>query len=186
MLLVIIFKIEVFNVIGIENKQVEMHKNFFDKCTVAIENGFFLEAIFIEYAAIEGRLEIILGVLGLPCNKDLPNDLRRKVLISHRIECLNRIFKMNKELFKKTKLEKTFFDKLKKWTEKRNTYVHGLYKNANDYREKKGNSKQLAVSGELLARKLYNEAKRLRRLKQRNSELFHNSNLSCIKINCKI
>ena len=60
MLLVIIFKIEVFNVIGIENKQVEMHKNFFDKCHVAIENGFFLEAVFIEYAAIEGRLEIIL------------------------------------------------------------------------------------------------------------------------------
>ena len=48
-------------------KQVSMHKNFFDKVDAAIEGGFYLEAVFREYAAIESRLEALLGVLGAPC-----------------------------------------------------------------------------------------------------------------------
>ena len=169
-----------------ENKQVEMHKNFFDKCHVAIEKEFFLEAIFMEYAALEGRLEIILGVLGLPCSKELPKELRQNIKISHRIECLTRIFKINKELFEKTKLEKSFFKSLKNWIAKRNTYVHGLYKNADEYEGRKDNAKQLAISGEIFVRNLYNETKRLRRLKQNNFELFQSSSLSCGKNKCKI
>lgn len=45
----------------IEQKAVDMHRNFFDKTQFAIDNGFFIEAISMEYAAIESRLESICG-----------------------------------------------------------------------------------------------------------------------------
>ena len=53
-----------------EKKQVEMHADFFDRCIVALDQGFYLEDIFIEYAAIEARLASICGVAGLPCGRD--------------------------------------------------------------------------------------------------------------------
>ena len=76
-----------------QKKQVAMHKDFFDRCKTAIDHGFYMEAILLEYAAMESRLEIILGVLGLPCNKYLEPDLRRKTKISHRISCLEYMYK---------------------------------------------------------------------------------------------
>lgn len=42
---------------GTQSKQASMHKDFFAKTMEAEEHGFYLEAIFREYAAIEGRLE---------------------------------------------------------------------------------------------------------------------------------
>jgi len=70
-----------------------MHMDFFDRTMLAIDNGFYLEAIFREHAAIEGRLEAILGILGAPCNKYANPTERRKVNISHRINCMKRIYK---------------------------------------------------------------------------------------------
>ena len=79
--------------------QVEMHTDFFDTVDDAIENGFYLEAIFREYAAIESRLEVILGVLGSPCGKKVLPDYKRKdVKISHRIECVKKIYSMKPDI----------------------------------------------------------------------------------------
>ena len=66
----------------------KMHKNFFDRCENAIENEFYMEAILMEYAAIESRLEVILGLVGMPCNKFIEDNERKKVQISHRISCV--------------------------------------------------------------------------------------------------
>ena len=33
------------------NNQVLMHKGFFDKAIDALESGYYLEAVFLEYAA---------------------------------------------------------------------------------------------------------------------------------------
>ena len=38
-------------------------------CEYVIQNGYYLEAILMEYAAIESRLESVCGVLGLPCGQ---------------------------------------------------------------------------------------------------------------------
>ena len=89
----------------IQSKQVEMHKNLFDRCQAAIEGQFYLEAMFLEYAAIEGRLEVILGLLGTPCDKNLEGELRHRVNISDRIQCLKKARK-SLPVFEKTKLEK--------------------------------------------------------------------------------
>ena len=145
-----------------EQKQVAMHMDFFDRTLYAIEKGFYLEAIFREYAAIEGRLEVILGLLGAPCNKFADDETRKSINISHRIHCLKHFFADNKMAYS-SKLDDKFFKKLSKWVSERNGIVHGFYKNEMKYRERSSNNQKLAEDGLSMAKMLYNEAKRLRR-----------------------
>lgn len=148
-----------------ENKtaQVAMHKNFFDSVDSAIEGGFYLEAVFREYAAIESRLEALLGVLGAPCGRMVLQDGdRRKVQISHRVECLKKIYCASENIGK-TKLDNSFFNSLEAWIKNRNIYVHGLYKGEEKYNERSKASEKLAKEGKDLAKYLYNEVKRVRR-----------------------
>ena len=151
-------------------KQVEMHKDFFDRCKFALDNGFYMEALLMEYAAIESRLEIILGVIGLPCSKYLEFELRKKINISNRIACLDHARK-NSSIFQNSKLEKNFFKKLKKWTDTRNQYIHGLYKNELIYKQRMSDVKTIAEKGYEYCRLLYNEAQRVRRVCKKNPEL---------------
>lgn len=159
-------------------KQIEMHMDFFDKTTFAIENGYYLEAIFREYAAMEGRLEILLGVLGAPCNKHMPFNQRKDIKISHRITCLSKYYK-NTTGIGKTKLTPHFFESLKKWTDSRNIYIHGLYKNEIQYRERCEQCKRMAEEGLLLTRMLYNEVKRIRRYLKNHTETKLTTNCMC-------
>lgn len=142
--------------------QVAMHYDHFEKTVLAINNGFYLEAIFREYAAIEGRLEIILGLLGAPCNKNASDADRRRIDVSHRINCLSKIYTTTTTIGN-TKLDAEFFNKLNNWRNNRNIIVHGFYKNEIKYHERSTQNKTLAEDGLLLSRMLYNEAKRLRR-----------------------
>ena len=86
--------------------QRDMHCSFFERCQFAIDNGFCLEALLMEYAAIEARLEVILGMLGRPCSKYLLDADRKKVQISHRIECLKK--QQNYEVFIRTHLPRNY------------------------------------------------------------------------------
>ena len=162
-------------------KQVEMHKDFFDRCKEAIDNRFYLEAIFLEYAAIESRLESILGIIGASCNKNLDNAQRTLIKISNRIICLKKARK-NLPIFEKSKLEISFFDKsskLVRWIDKRNRFIHGLYKSEIEYKTRMLGIKDLAEDGLAICRALYNEASRLRRLRKSKPELFSNNDLLC-------
>lgn len=142
--------------------QRDMHRSFFDRCQYAIDNGFCLEALFMEYAAIEARLEVILGMLGCPCSNHLSDEDRRKVQISHRIECL--IKQQYSEVFSRTRLPKNYYSSLKKWVTKRNEYIHGLYKSEIKYQIRIKELKETAEKGLKLSKLLYNEASRIRRL----------------------
>ena len=155
-----------------------MHKDFFDRCDSAIKQGFYMEAILMEYAAIESRMETLLGVLKLPCNKFLPDEIRKKVQISHRISCAN-IYRKQNVIFEKTKLGRNFFDKLQKWIEKRNEYIHGLYKNELKYSQRIKDAKEFSEKGLEYCRLLYNEVNRLKRLEKTQPQLFE------MKLECK-
>ena len=161
-----------------------MHKDFFDRCTKAINQGFYMEAILMEYAAIESRMEILLGLLDLPCNKFLPDEVRKRIQLSHRIACANTLRKQN-PVFVTTKLSRNFFDKLLKWTEKRNEYIHGLYKNELKYSQRIKDAKDFSEKGLEYCRLLYNEVNRLKRLKKTQYQLFE-KNLECISNKCKL
>ena len=169
-----------------ENQQVSMNKDFFDRCDVAIQNGFYLEAVLMEYAAIEARLEAICGIIGLPCGKDCP--CRRDITISNRIECLKKYRNKNKEVFSAykrtqgTKLPQNFFTddgELRSWIRERDQRVHGLYKDELKYSDRVAENKELAERGEKYARLLFNEAKRINRLKKNHPEQFENVVAEC-------
>lgn len=147
--------------------QVEMHKDFFDRCKTAIDSGYYFEALLMEYAAIESRLEIIMGIIGLPCNKNLNAGDRKRIRISDRIECLQ-VIQKNTEVFSASKLPNGFFKKLKKWTDDRNVFIHGLYKNELQYKARMKKIVEASAQGFSYCKLLYNETKRLRRLVQKD------------------
>lgn len=164
-----------------QKKQVIMHADFFAKCQFAIDNGFYLEAVLMEYAAIESRLESLCGYLEFPCNKKCKN--RKDVKISQRIDCIRSCVITNKKAFEKSKLPVDFFsDKgnLKTWIRERDCRVHGLYKNAQEYSNRVAENKILAEDGLKYARMLYNEVKRVGRITKTHRELF-----SLIPSKCK-
>lgn len=165
----------------------KMHKNFFDCCENAIKNEFYMEAILMEYAAIESRLEVMLGLIGMPCNKFIEDKERKKVQISHRISCVKK-FRKNSPLFEKTKLSSKFFDKLENWIAKRNMYVHGLYKNEIEYNSRIKGAKELAEKGLVFTRQLYNEVSRLKRLKKNHFDEYETliSTIKCSTSNCNL
>lgn len=169
-----------------EQRQVEMHADFFDRCRFAIDNGFYFEAILMEYAAIESRLEAICGTLGAPCGRDCA--CRQEIMISSRRECL-RVFRNKRiDIFENTKLPKNFFTEngeLRPWITTRNSYVHGLYKDEVKYKTRVEDNKKQAEMGYEYARLLYNEAKRIRRLKKSKPELMESSLMICSCPKCK-
>ena len=171
----------------IKNRQVDMHRDFFVRAENAMSNRFYFEAIFLEYAAIEGRLEVILGILGFPCNKDLEKGKRSQVAISDRIECLRVFRKNNPVLFARTNLPKNFFTQkgqLRTWICKRNTFVHGIMKNADEYLNRNNDSNTIAKQGLEYSKLLYNEAKRIRRLLNSHPELFLHTIKTCKNCKC--
>ena len=170
----------------IRDKQRAAHKDFFDRAMKAVDDGYYMEAILLEYAAIESRLEVLLGLFGMPCNKDLETEKRIKVNIGSRRKCLWYIYKTCDESVGNTKLPDRFFhDKgpLKKWLFSRNTYVHGLYKNADVYIKRKEEAEELARDGLKYSRLLYNETKRLKRFLKSNPD-WENKNRYCCKCSC--
>lgn len=170
---------------NLPEEQMRMHKDFFDKCNDAVANGFYLEALFLEYAALEGRLEVMLGVLGLPCNKEQPHSIRKSIQISHRLTCLDNLQKST-DLFAKSKLPKKYFQKLNSWINKRNQYVHGLYKDALSYKSRMSEGRRLAEQEYELIRLMYNDTNRIKRLKRNHSECFNSDMIRCSSGKCML
>ena len=168
-----------------ENRKMQgkMHKEYFDQCETALRQGCYLEAVFREYAAIEGRLEALLGVAGLPCNKYLDKKIRKDIKISHRLKCAKALLKS--PLFEKSKLSEKYFEHLKAWIDKRNQYIHGLYKDEIKYFQRAKDARALAEDGLEYSKKLYNEVKRLRRLRKSKPNMF-NDGIACAEKECKL
>lgn len=170
----------------LKSSQVVMHADFFDRCEFAIENGFYIEAVILEYAAIESRLESICGQLGFPCGQKC--EYRKDINISSRIGCLKCFWAQNYEVMKKSKIPAAFFAKggeLNAWIKKRNILVHGLYKDAFEYFNKLAENKKLAENGLTYARLLYNEANRIHRMRHSGRYAELQVKLLCKNKKCK-
>lgn len=164
--------------------QQQMHKHFFDRCKEAIDHNFYMEAILMEYAAIEARLEILLGLFGMPCDQNLADELRCKINISHRLKCAKTLLKRS-PAFEQTKLSPTYFKDLDNWIKNRNGYVHGLYKNVLKYSTRITDAEHFAQQGQDYCRSLYNEVDRLKRVKKKHPEYFRNVS-TCCSSGCKL
>lgn len=89
----------------------------------AMEYGFLLEAVFIEYAMIEDRTEAILRYEG----NDIKSD--NHVSIDRKIRKIKKIAEEKKSLAKKY-FKEEFLDELIIWKDKRNQIMHAMMKQA--------------------------------------------------------
>lgn len=164
-----------------------VHKDFFDKCNFAIENGFYLEAMCMEYASIEGRMTRIMKIFGFPCGLKKECDEMPDISVNQKLGCLKN-FLFDKNIFKDS-----YFDSpeeikdIKKWIEKRNDIMHHLYSDTEKYPDLLKSSKAIAIEGFKHCRTLYDETNRLKRLISKHPELIKYSKVKCLyetKRNC--
>jgi len=139
----------------------------------------------LEYSALEGRFEIILGVLGLPCNKNLPPEIRKKFQFSHRLQCIKKLFDKKHPITQKSKMTPKDFKGLDNWRNERNRYIHGLAKAADLYNPRLKAVRKMAEDGYEYMRLIYNETSRLKRLAKSHPEMF-DSTIICGSSSCEM
>jgi len=135
------------------------YKEQFKRLDKAINNNFFLEAMFIAYAIIEDRAESILSYEG--------NEVHSKGFVSINKK-LNKIKKIAE---RKNSLPARYFsddliDEILEWREERNRLIHALMKQSLTTEE----LQTVALRGKDLARKFANKATTYRRAVERNSK----------------
>ncbi len=143
-------------------QKYENYREQMGRLKKALGAGFYLEAIFIEYAIIEDRLESVLRHAGKwkePKLNEQPMSLQKKK---------NKIEKMAEE--KKSLANKYFSDdtlnRIIDWKNQRNALIHQLLKQDLHTEELQG----LAGQGRLLVKEISNKTKLFNRALERNSE----------------
>lgn len=151
-----------------------VHKKFFDETDDAIKRGYFLEALCLEYAAMESRVSSIMRVLNMPCQDTKSIEAQRIGLIL-KINCLKKFYSTDAQLLEKSKLNLETFDKIFTWCKKRNGRIHRLYTNPHEYIELKQQNEEMAKEGRELAYLLYAEANRLKGIRDHHKERLENT-----------
>ena len=89
-----------------ENRKIaqSVHKGFFNRCKEAIDHKFYFEALCMEYAAIEGRMKVIMSLLNMPCS-NCSEVTYKRLSLNNKLLCLNS-FIGSSPIFIGTKLTK--------------------------------------------------------------------------------
>ena len=160
----------------------ELHrKGFFGSCYKAINNGSYLEAMLLEFAALENRTAVIFRELDMPCSTCEDTNIIYNIGLYTKLVCLKKIIQ-NKEhqmITGKSKLTTKKINEIVEWTRKRNKIIHRLYSSPDVYETMKAKSEEYAKQGMEYASLFYAEANRLKSLKRRHPELFENFSFLC-------
>ena len=100
-------------------QKYENYKAQMGRLNRAIKEHFYLEALFIEYAVVEDRLESILIHAGV-FRPDKHDTITKKM---RRLDALIQSDPLAQKYFSKELLES-----IQDWKEKRNTFIHSLMK----------------------------------------------------------
>ncbi len=143
------------------NQKYVNYKEQMGRLKKAMNSGFFLEAIFIEYAIIEDRLESIMRHSGRWTDKFEENP----PTISKKLNIVDELARRNKSLPQKYFKPELILD-IREWKEYRNQIIHALLK-------QDLNTDQLmtiAQNGERLAKTLSNKVTSYKRVLEKSSE----------------
>lgn len=147
--------VNAMEVISNNYQKFENYKEQMGRLNKAIKQGFYLEAVFIEYSLLEDRTESILRNAGV-FNPDKHNTLAKKV---RRVDELAR--------GKKNVAHKYFSEELIKsiplWMNERNDLVHSLLKQNTSTEE----LKTIAEQGREIAKTLNSKSTSYRRAMQK-------------------
>ena len=134
------------------------YKELHERLKKALKEEFYFEAVFIEYAIMEDRLESVLRYEG--------NSIHSKnhVSINRKIDKVKTISREKNGLARKHFTEE-FLDSIYAWKEKRNPLIHALMKQSITTEE----LQQLALEGEVLAKDLSRRSTNYKRAVERNT-----------------
>ena len=138
----------------------ELYKRNKEKLKMTMKNECYFEALIIEYAIIEDRINLLFTTINCKLSDKLCKNLSRMKT--------NSIFKNNK--FIRDRITVDLIDKLNEWRTARNEVIHLLYKEENlDI-----DAKLLADEGFELQKLLDNKVKSIRdhyeRLRKKQEE----------------
>ena len=156
-----------------------VHKDFFDKCKTAIDNGYYLEAIIMEYAAMEARMNVIMSLFEKPCSLCKDTTITHRIGLQNKMKCFKEMIKSNNELFAKSKITNAKMNDMIKWCNERNNRIHGLYTDTEKYGTLVAKNKRCAEKGFVYCRLIYNETERLKRRNKKEPELLKNIKHEC-------
>lgn len=135
------------------------YKTQFQRLKKAMDNAFYLEAVFIEYAIMEDRAESILAYEG---NEIAPKNEKEFITFGRK---KNRIVKLAEQ--KRYVIGRYFsddlMDRVTEWVNERNSVIHALLKKNTTTEE----LKNLAERGENLCKELRNRANNYKRMVER-------------------
>ncbi|MBR0419451.1 MAG: hypothetical protein IJI66_09800 [Erysipelotrichaceae bacterium] len=162
--------------------QEMIRKGFFGECYKAINNGYYLEAMILEYASMEARARVILRELNMPCSTCEDMNILVEIGLGQKMTCLKEIYAHKNEypdILGKSKLTSSTFGKIERWTQKRNERIHRLFWDVDKYPKLKAKNEKYAKMGMEYATALYGEANRLKNLRRRHPEYFENCSFLC-------
>ena len=137
----------------------ENYREQFKRLVKAINNNFYLEAMFIAYAIIEDLTESILSYEG--------NEIHSKSFVSLNKK-LNKIKKIaeRKGSLPARYFSDDFIDEILEWKDKRNRLIHALMKQSLTTED----LQTVTLKGKDLARTLANKATSYRRATERRNK----------------
>lgn len=139
-----------------ENYRVQM-----DRLKKALKSGFNLEAIFIEYAIIEDRLEAVLRTAGRWNVKEG----KRPPSIEKKLSLVRKMAEEKKGLARKYFLPE-LLDQVAAWKERRNSLIHALMKQS----LQPGEVRSLAEEGETVMKALKSKVDSYIRAKKKQDQ----------------
>lgn len=148
-----------------ENMQkYENYKEQFKRLNKAIDNCFYLEAMFIAYAILEDRTESILRRAG-QWDAYIKRRKGHDSTIDSKIRYINKRAEQKKTLLNKY-FSDSLLDDILLWKEERNRMIHALMKQSLTTEE----LSDLALQGKGLARTLTNRTGNYRRALERQQQ----------------
>lgn len=143
-------------------QKYENYKDQFKKLKRALENEFFLEAIFVEYAIIEDRTKAILVLAG-KYEAYLKKRGRYSETLDSKVKYIQGFAAEKKTLLHRYFGDNTL-DRILEWKESRNTLIHALL----NQKLTTENLKDVASTGQGLARILCDRVTNYRRYLMRH------------------
>ena len=152
------------------------HKDYHTRSKEAVNTKHYLEALCLEYSAMESRVASILKMLGMPCG-DLNNKDTFDIGIHVKLNCLKKCLK--DDIFKKSKLTNKTIKDIISWKYHRNEVMHRLYAKPEEYDKLMENIKTYAEDGLDYCYILYKEADRIRYIKKHHPEVLERFEIRC-------
>ncbi len=131
----------------------ENYREQFKRLNSALRNGFNLEALFIEYAIMEDRIESILRHAG-KWETYLKKRGNNGPTLNSKVTYIEKQMESNRKSLLNRYFSDDLLDRLLAWKEERNRLIHALLKQQLEHNE----VRTIAEDGQSLAEELRNRA----------------------------